>query len=95
MLPFFEHVVKWRDEFTGKTGVRLEPYPLLVASLALLFVSYVFMPNIVALAFSIALFVAPVWLPFLLVGGAFSLWIVLRRSEFIAGQKYILLEIKP
>ncbi|MCR4333931.1 MAG: hypothetical protein NUV60_02900, partial [Patescibacteria group bacterium] len=33
--------------------------------------------------------------PFLLVGGAFSLWIVLRRSEFIAGQKYILLEIKP
>jgi hypothetical protein len=42
-----------------------------------------------------ALFLAPVWLPFLLVGGAWEMWIVLKRSEFIWNKKYILLEIKP
>ena len=95
MLPFFKHIVKWRDEFTGKTGVRLEPWPLLIVSILLLLLSYVFMPSVVALALSIALFIAPVWLPFLLIGGALSLWLVMKRSEFIASQKYILLEIKP
>ena len=47
------------------------------------------------LALSLALFLAPLWLPILLVGGAWRSWVLLRRSEFIASQKYMLLEIKP
>jgi len=95
MVPFFDTIVGWRKAFTGTTGIRLEPWPLFALGAVILFMAYVFMPSVVSLALSIALFLAPVWLPFLLVGGAFSLWLVWRRSEFIAAQKYVLLEIKP
>ncbi len=95
MLPFLETVMDWRDSFTGNTGVRLEHWPLFIVGSVLLVVAFLFMPGAVGLALSIALFLAPVWLPFLLVGGALSLWLVLKRSEFIAKQNYILLEIKP
>ncbi len=57
--------------------------------------AYVVMPSVVSLALSIALFVAPVWLPFLLIRGATKIRLILKQSEFIASQKYILLEIKP
>lgn len=95
MLPFFQAIEELGDTFTGKTGVRLEPWPLLILGLVLLFISFVFMPGVASFALSMALFVAPVWLPFLLVSGACALWIVLKRGEFIAKQTYILLEIKP
>lgn len=95
MLPFSHAIEKLRDSFTGTTGIRLEPWPLFILGLAVLFMAYVFMPGAVAFALSLALFLAPVWLPFLLVGSALGLWLVLKRSEFIAKQNYILLEIKP
>lgn len=95
MLPFFDIIKGWRSTFTDNTGVRLEPWPLLILGIALLVMSFVFMPGAVSFALSIALFIAPVWLPFLLMGGALALWLVMKRSEFIAAQKYILLEIKP
>jgi len=90
-----EGVENLRDWFTGTTGIRLQPWPILVLGLVFLLVAYLFMPGVVSLALSISLFLAPVWLPFLLVGGALALWLVLRRSMFIDKQKYALLEIKP
>jgi len=53
------------------------------------------MPGIVSFALSVSLFLAPIWLPFLLISGAWALWIIFKRSEFIYSQKNILLEIKP
>ncbi len=84
-----------RDSFTGTTGVRLEPRPLFALGFVILLVAFIFMPEVVSLALSISLFLAPLWLPFLLVGGALALWLTLKRSEFIAAQNNILLEIKP
>ncbi|HQT82577.1 MAG TPA: hypothetical protein PLW99_00255 [Candidatus Paceibacterota bacterium] len=95
MLPFLEKLEKLSGDFTGTTGIRFQPWPLFIAGLLLLFISFLFMPDIVSLALSIALFLAPLWLPFLLVSGALALWLTLKRGEFIAKQKYILLEIKP
>src|SRR3989344_4235917 len=95
MIPFFHSVEKLRGSFTGQTGIRIDPWPILVLGLVILFMAYVFMPDIVALALSIALFLAPIWLPLLLVSAALGLWLVLKRSTYIANQKYILLEIKP
>lgn len=95
MLPFYEEIKKWRDSFTSTSGVRMEPWPLLVLGLVLLMIAFAVMPNAVSFGLSLALFLAPAWLPFLLVGGALALWLTLKRSEFIAAQKYILLEIKP
>ncbi len=95
MLPFLHWIEEVEKKFTSKSGVRLQEWPVFILGLLLLATSFVFMPDIVALALSIALFLAPVWLPFLLVGGAFKAWVTFKQSEFIASQTYLLLEIKP
>jgi hypothetical protein len=95
MLPFAHTIEKALNNFTDTTGVRFKPWPVFIIGLSLLFVAFVFMPSVVSRALSLALFIAPIWLPFLLLGGARSLWLVMKRSEFIARQKYLLLEIKP
>lgn len=95
MIPFLHTFESLSSAFTDKTGVRFNPWPLFVTGLSLLMLAFVFMPFVVSFAFSLALFLAPLWLPAMLVGGAWVLWIVLRRSEFIAAQKTILLEIRP
>jgi hypothetical protein len=95
MVPFLHKIEELAKAFTGKTGVRFEPWPLMIVGLTLLLMSFVFMPSAVTTALSISLFLAPLWLTTLLVSGALALWLVLKRSEFIAAQKYLLLEIKP
>jgi len=94
MLPFIEKIEKVTDNLKDTSGVRINPWPIFILGLAFLAMAYMFMPDIVSFALSLALFLAPVWLPFLLVGGAWTLWIIWRQSEFLADQKYILLEIK-
>lgn len=92
----FLHALEERTEkLTSNFGIRFESWPLFILGMVLLAMSFIFMPSVVSLALSIALFLAPLWLPFLIVGSAFTLWLIFRRSEFIAAQKYVLLEIKP
>lgn len=95
MLPFLQAVNDARDKITSLFGLRFKSWPLFIFGLALLVTAFLFMPHAVSLAFSIALFLAPLWLSFLLISGARKMWYVLKRSEFIASQEYILLEIKP
>ncbi len=83
------------EKLKGKLGLRIMPWPIFGLGLSILMMSLVFMTREVLHAFSIALFFAPVWLPLLLIGSAGTLWVVLKRSEFIAKQNYVLLEIKP
>lgn len=94
MLPFGKEIEKLGDELKETTGIRLEPWTLIIAGVVLLTLTSLFVPNIVAFALSLALFLAPLWLPFLLVSGAWALWIIWRQGEFLATQQYILLEIK-
>ncbi len=94
MVPFLHALEEIKDTITGKIGVRFERWPLFIFGILFLVMAFMFMPDAVALALSMALFIAPVWLPFLLVGSAWKMWVIFRRSEFIADQKYILLEIK-
>lgn len=82
-------------ELTGKTGFRPQAWPLFIAGLSVLLMSAVFAFGVVSSAFALALFLAPFWLPILIIGAAWPLWMEWRRSEFIAKQDYILLEIKP
>lgn len=95
MVPFLHSLEEKSKKITGQTGIRFEPWPIFILSVAFLLMAFMWIPSIVSLALSISLFLAPIWLPFLLIGGAWKLWIVLKRSEFIANQKYILLEVKP
>lgn len=95
MVPFLHDIEDIASTITSKIGVRFEAWPLFISGIVLLFMAFVFMPDVVSLALTLALFLAPMWMPLLLVDGAWVMWIILKRSEFIADQTYILLEIKP
>jgi len=94
-VPFLDTVESFADEITGKIGLRFERWPVFFAGLAMLILAFMLVPGLVAYSLSLALFLAPLWLPLILVSAALGLWYVLKRSEFIAAKKYILLEIKP
>lgn len=95
MLPFLDGLNDFKDKITEKIGVRFEPWPVLIIGLLFFVISFIFMPGVVSLALSISLFLAPLWLPLMLIGGVHKIWYVFNRSEFIASKKYILIEIKP
>jgi hypothetical protein len=76
-------------------GLRVEPWPTFLLGLAILLVAFVFMPSQATLAFELALFLAPLWLPILLVSSLYHLWYTWQQSEFIAKQDYVLLELTP
>jgi len=95
MIPFLDSLEKLLGSTRAKTGFRPKPWPIFGLGAALLLVSTVFMFHEVAAAIQIALFLAPLWLPIIIVGAAWRLWLTLKRSEFIAKQTYVLLEIKP
>jgi hypothetical protein len=83
------------DKIKSTVGVRTNPYTVVILGAVLLFTALIFMGGGLELALSLALFIAPLWLPVLLVRGAWHLWHIWRRSDFIAAQKTILLEVKP
>lgn len=95
MLPFYEQLEHFLKDLRSNSGFRLKSWPIFALGLLLLLNALIFMQGVAALAFSLALFLAPLWLPFLLMNAAWSLWVNLKRSEFIAKQDYIVLEVKP
>lgn len=95
MLPFLHTLEGWTKNLKDKFGIRMTPWPLFILGLLILILSFIAMSDNVSTALSLALFLAPLWLPVMLIGGAWILWLVLRRSEFIASQKTLVLEIKP
>lgn len=95
MLPFLHPIEEWVKNLRGKFGIRVQPRPLFILGLVALILSFIAMSGNVSTALELSLFLAPLWLPFMLIGGAWMLWITLRRSEFIASQKTVVLEIKP
>lgn len=95
MLPFLEAIESRTKTLQSKAGVRSTPRPIFILGFVLFFLSFLVMPGVVTFALSLALFLAPLWLPAMLISGAWMLWLILKRSEFIAAQKNMLLEIKP
>ncbi len=95
MLPFLDLIESRTKKLKSELGVRSSPRPIFILGLVLLALSFIVMSSAVSTALSLALFLAPLWIPFMLVAGAWILWIILKRSEYIAFQKTILLEIKP
>lgn len=95
MLPFFSTLEDYLGTLQSEAGFRIDAKPVAILGLAIFITCFLFMPQVVNTALSLALFIAPVWVPFMLATTAWALWLILRRSEFIASQKHILLEIKP
>jgi hypothetical protein len=94
MLPYFDKLEKKVVDARDKAGVRPFSWPPLVLGLGIIFAAYLFFPGPVGGAVMLAFYIAPIWLPFLIIGGAWSLWLIYIRSEFIASRPYVLLEIK-
>jgi len=94
MLPLLKVVEKQRENLHDNFSLEFNHWPIFVIGIMLLCVAFIFMTSGVSFALSLALFLSPIWLPFLLIGGAWTLWVILKRSEFIFTTKTILLEIK-
>ncbi len=94
-LPYLEEIESLTKDSRDKVGIRPFPWPLLIGGLVGIFVFYVFFPHAVAIGVQVALFLAPIWLTALIVIGAWKAWLLMIRSEFIASQEHILLEIRP
>ena len=94
-LPFLSTLEKFTGKVSSKTGFRSMPRGIFFLGIAILIMGFLFAPGMVSFALSFALFMAPLWLPFMLIAGAWTLWVILKRSEYIAKQTHILLEIKP
>jgi hypothetical protein len=95
MLPFLKNIEKGVDYLVDEYGLRIGPWAIFIVGAIILLMAFLFAMNMVSLAISMALFLAPLWLPVLLLGGASALGIILKRSEFIFSQKTVLLEIRP
>lgn len=94
-MIFVESAKSGLKNLQSKFGFRIEHWPLFIIGLLLLFIALIFMRGTAINALEIALFLAPLWLPFLLISSAVSVWYIWQRSEAIARTKMILLEIKP
>lgn len=94
LLPFYDALEKTVSEARDTVGLRSFSWPPFLLGVVFFIAGYIFFPVQMGLAFSLTLFLAPLWLPFLLLSGALALWLILIRSEFIASRPYVLLEIK-
>lgn len=94
MLPFLDLVEKLAKTIKGKSGTPIEGLPVFIAGIVAFFILLALFPWTSLSGFSIALFLSPLWLPLIIVAAAWKMWIILRRSYFIAEQEYMLLEIK-
>lgn len=95
MSSIFHAIETATGKVYNKVGLRFEAWPVFILGLVLLLVAFIFMPAQATRAVEIALFLAPLWMPIPLIESLSDLWYNWQRSEFIAKQKYILLEIKP
>ena len=95
MLPFFHALEDYLKKARDTYGLRPAGFPLLLLGLVLIFNLFIFSPHTVTAGISLAMFLSPLWIPAMLASAAWFVWITLKRSEFIARQKYVLLEIKP
>jgi hypothetical protein len=95
MLPFLEHLEESVADAKKKSGFRLSEWLLVIGGVVMLFVGFLFFPPTVSGALGIALFLSPLWLSAVVAWGAWHLWVIMRQSEYINKQEYILLEIRP
>lgn len=94
-LPFYSALEKRLGKAKKSGGIDIPHHPIFFGGASLVLLAFVFMTGPTETAIQFALFLAPLWLPPLLLAGAWKLWIILKQSEFIAGQDMILLEVRP
>jgi hypothetical protein len=95
LLPFYEHIEDWLKSARENSGLRPPGWPIFLLGFFIFLDGFLFFPWHVGRAFELALFLMPLWLPLLVLESAWTLWIIMIRSYFIAAQSYVLLEIKP
>ena len=92
-------LLSWIDKpfetLKDKFGLRIEARPLVIVACVTLLIAVLVATPLVQSALPIAFLTTPLWLPFLVVRGAYDHWYIYKRSEFLAKQNYVLLEIKP
>jgi hypothetical protein len=94
-LPGFHALEEWMKGARDRSGLRPPGWPIFLLGILIFFNGYLFFQSNVEAALSYMLFLSPLWLAALIASASWGLWMIMRRSYFIAAQSYILLEIKP
>jgi hypothetical protein len=95
MLPFVAWLEKKAEDTKDRLGVRFAAWPVFIAACVVFLIALIFATPMVAAAVPLAFITAPLWLPFLVVRGAYDLWYLYARAEFLAKRSFVLLELKP
>lgn len=75
-------------------GLHIEGRPIIVMMVALIIIFFVVAPEQTLKNFNLLIFLAPVWVPFILMKFAIDRFLQSRRAEFIRGQQMVLLELR-
>jgi hypothetical protein len=78
----------------GTGGLHIYARPLIITGIVLVVGFLLIAPQQTFTNFGFVLFIAPLWVPALLITFAFDKWMQYRRSDFNANQKYMLLELR-
>ncbi|HEX8946974.1 MAG TPA: hypothetical protein VF829_02045 [Candidatus Paceibacterota bacterium] len=92
---FAKSFKKIHESVGSPAGAGKSLWPLFISGVIALFISAAIVPSFFGKALPLAFFLAPLWMPFVLVTAAWRQWVLFRQAAFIASQKYILLEIRP
>lgn len=93
-IPFLHTVEHALHSGHEGAGIHLTGKPLIIA-FVLAVVAFLFVaPEQTMRNFSFALFLAPLWMPIILVRYGILRWVQEKRAAFIARQKHILLELR-
>jgi len=75
-------------------GLHISARPLIIMMAALVIIFFLFSPSQTLKNFNLLIFLAPLWVPFLLLKFSFDRFIQSRRADFIKNQQMILLELR-
>ncbi|MBU0749982.1 hypothetical protein KKH15_00500 [Patescibacteria group bacterium] len=93
-IPFLHVIEHALHSGHDGAGVHLMARPIIIGFVVALVLFLFISPEQTMRNFNFALFLAPLWMPFILVRYAFLRWVQANKAANLAKQKYILLELR-
>ncbi len=93
-IPFLDAIEHALHSGHEGAGIHLMARPIIIGFIVVLVLFLFISPEQTFRNFSLALFLAPLWMPFILVKFGLLRWVQANRAAFIAKQEHILLELR-
>lgn len=93
-IPFLDTIEHALHSGHEGAGIHLMGKPIIIAFVAALVAFLIIAPEQTLRNFSFALFLAPLWIPFILIYFTILRWVQEKRAAFINKQEHVLLELR-